>query len=46
MLETNNPEIDVTQLLEKVGLELKLQQKGAGNCKGVSQEELITRGVE
>lgn len=27
MLETNNPEIDVAQLLEKIGLELKLQQK-------------------
>jgi SAM-dependent methyltransferase len=27
MLETNNPEIDINQLLEKVGLELKLQHK-------------------
>lgn len=27
MLESKNPEIDVTQLLEKIGLELKLQQK-------------------
>ncbi len=27
MLETKNPEIDLVQLLEKVGLELKLQQK-------------------
>lgn len=40
MLETNNPEIDVVQLLEKIGLELKLQQKGTGNRKSALQEEL------
>lgn len=27
MLESNNPEIDINQLLDKVGLELKLQKK-------------------
>jgi len=31
MLETQNPEIDINQLLEKVGLELKLQQKSPQN---------------
>lgn len=41
MLESNNPEIDVTQLLEKIGLELKLQQKGVERGQGqVVPEEL------
>ncbi len=41
MLESNNPEIDVTQLLEKIGLELKLQQKGVEGGQGqVVPEEL------
>ncbi|HIP82749.1 MAG TPA: class I SAM-dependent methyltransferase [Desulfocapsa sulfexigens] len=40
MLETQNPEIDINQLLEKVGLELKLQQKSMQNkqVKGSSIE--------
>jgi SAM-dependent methyltransferase len=33
MLETQNPEIDINQLLEKVGLELTLQQKSQQNVK-------------
>jgi len=41
MLETNNPEIDVAQLLEKIGLELKLQQKKTrGKQNRVAPEEL------
>ncbi len=35
MLESNNPEIDINQLLEKVGLELKLQRKGQQEHKVV-----------
>jgi SAM-dependent methyltransferase len=40
MLETNNPEIDINQLLDKVGLELKLQQKCQqdGNVAGAPVE--------
>lgn len=41
MLETKNPEIDLADLLEKVAVELKLQQKKQGRGqKGVSQENL------
>lgn len=41
MLESNNPEIDVAQLLNKVGLELKLQRKKhEGGQESTSQEEL------
>ncbi|MBU0944973.1 MAG: class I SAM-dependent methyltransferase [Proteobacteria bacterium] len=41
MLESQNPEIDLTQLLEKIGLEIKLQQKGAqGRQEGVLPEDL------
>ena len=41
MLETKNPEIDLADLLEKVAVELKLQQKKQGRGqKGVSRENL------
>lgn len=43
MLETNNPELDLNQLLEKVGLELSLQQKRNNNQQpevGHSQEAI------
>ncbi|MBU0960193.1 MAG: class I SAM-dependent methyltransferase [Proteobacteria bacterium] len=41
MLESKNPEIDLTQLLEKIGLELKLQQKrAAGGPEPAVSEEL------
>jgi O-antigen chain-terminating methyltransferase len=41
MLETQNPEIDLAQLLEKIGLELKLQQKSvAGDRDRLAPEEL------
>lgn len=37
MIESNNPEIDVAQLLETIGLELKLQQK---RVKGTQNREI------
>ncbi len=41
MLETNNPEIDITDLLEKIGVELKLQQKKRSvGHKGTPEQEL------
>ncbi len=41
MLETKNPEIDIADLLEKVGAELKRQQKrSADTQKNIQQEEL------
>ncbi len=41
MLETNNPDINIADLQEKVELELKKQQKGGGAVKkGGSPEEL------
>lgn len=41
MLETKNPEIDIAQLLERIGLELKRQQKSvAGGQNRVASEEL------
>ncbi len=40
MLETQNPEIDVAQLLEKISLELKRQQAGKGKQRGIPQEEV------
>ncbi len=41
MLETKNPEIDLADLLEKIAIELKMQQKKQGRGqKGVSQEDL------
>jgi len=41
MLETNNPEIDIADLLEKVGQELKRQQEKQGCVrKGAQAEEL------
>jgi O-antigen chain-terminating methyltransferase len=41
MLETQNPEIDLVQLLAKIGLELHLQQKSvAGGRNRVASEEL------
>jgi O-antigen chain-terminating methyltransferase len=40
MLESNNPDIDVARLLEKVGMELKLQQKHRTGEKHVDSEQL------
>jgi len=41
MLETQNPEIDLAQLLEKIGLELHLQQKNvAGGRNKVAPENI------
>ncbi len=41
MLETKNPEIDIADLLEKVGAELKHQQtKSTGTQKNTPQDEL------
>ncbi|MBU0664985.1 MAG: class I SAM-dependent methyltransferase [Proteobacteria bacterium] len=41
MLESRNPDIDMAQLLDKIGLELRLQQKSiAGGRNRVASEEL------
>lgn len=41
MLETKNPEIDIADLLEKVGAELKRQQKSSADTqKNIPREEL------
>lgn len=39
MLETNNPHIDVPELLEKIALELKSQELKRGNLTGAPREE-------
>ena len=40
MLETKNPEIDISQLLEKIGLELKLQQKSGEEEQGAVPDNI------